>query len=53
MAVGKSTVAQLLAEECDWSAHIRGDAFRRMIVSGRLYGTSAVIGAASAQLPYN
>ena len=35
MAAGKSTVAQLLAEQCDRSAHIRGDAFRRMIVSGR------------------
>jgi len=35
MAAGKSTVAQLLAEQCARSAHIRGDAFRRMIVSGR------------------
>jgi cytidylate kinase len=35
MAAGKSTVAQLLAEQCDRSAHIRGDTFRRMIVSGR------------------
>lgn len=35
MAAGKSTVAQLLAEQCERSAHVRGDAFRRMIVSGR------------------
>jgi hypothetical protein len=35
MAAGKSTAAQLLAEQCDRSAHVRGDAFRRMIVSGR------------------
>jgi predicted kinase len=35
MAAGKSTVAQLLAERLPRSAHVRGDAFRRMIVSGR------------------
>jgi predicted kinase len=35
MAAGKSTVAQLLAEQLPRSAHVRGDAFRRMIVSGR------------------
>lgn len=35
MASGKSTVAQLLAERFPKSAHVRGDAFRRMIVSGR------------------
>ncbi|MGW0231739.1 phosphotransferase-like protein [Actinopolymorpha singaporensis] len=34
MAAGKSTVAQLLAEHLDRSAHVRGDVFRRMIVSG-------------------
>lgn len=34
MAAGKSTVAQLLAERLDRSAHVRGDVFRRMIVSG-------------------
>jgi hypothetical protein len=32
MAAGKSTVAQLLAERLPRSAHVRGDAFRRMIV---------------------
>lgn len=35
MAAGKSTVAQRLAERLPRSAHIRGDVFRRMIVSGR------------------
>ncbi|MFI2211133.1 AAA family ATPase [Streptomyces sp. NPDC020141] len=36
MASGKSTVAQALAERLPRSAHIRGDAFRRMTVSGRV-----------------
>lgn len=36
MASGKSTVAQLLAESFPRSAHIRGDAFRRFVVSGRV-----------------
>ncbi|WP_405697054.1 AAA family ATPase [Streptomyces sp. NBC_01185] len=35
MAAGKSTVAQLLAERLPRAAHVRGDLFRRMIVSGR------------------
>jgi predicted kinase len=35
MAVGKSTVAQALAERLPRAAHVRGDVFRRMIVSGR------------------
>lgn len=35
MAAGKSTVAQLLAERFQKSAHVRGDVFRKMIVSGR------------------
>jgi chloramphenicol 3-O-phosphotransferase len=35
MAAGKSTVAQRLAERLPRSAHIRGDLFRRMVVSGR------------------
>ncbi|MEV3992868.1 AAA family ATPase [Streptomyces sp. NPDC049837] len=35
MAAGKSTVAQALAERLPKAAHVRGDAFRRMIVSGR------------------
>lgn len=34
-ASGKSTVAQLLAERLPRSVHLRGDSFRRMVVSGR------------------
>lgn len=35
MAAGKSTVAQALAERFDNSVHLRGDTFRRFVVSGR------------------
>lgn len=35
MASGKSTVAQRLAERLARAVHLRGDVFRRMIVSGR------------------
>ncbi|MGW1012707.1 AAA family ATPase [Streptomyces termitum] len=35
MAAGKSTVAELLARRLPRAAHVRGDAFRRMVVSGR------------------
>lgn len=35
MASGKSTVGQLLAEQLPKAVHLRGDIFRRMIVSGR------------------
>jgi len=35
MGAGKSTIAQMLAERMPKAAHVRGDAFRRMIVSGR------------------
>jgi chloramphenicol 3-O-phosphotransferase len=34
-AAGKSTIAQALAERLNRSVHLRGDVFRRMIVSGR------------------
>jgi predicted kinase len=34
-ASGKSTVAQALAERLPRAAHVRGDTFRRMVVSGR------------------
>ena len=34
-AAGKSTVAQLLAEQLPRSVHIRGDLFRRMVINGR------------------
>lgn len=36
MAAGKSSVAQLLAEQLPKSVHLRGDVFRRMIVAGRM-----------------
>ena len=36
MAAGKSTVAQALAERFDRSVHLRGDMFRRSVVSGRV-----------------
>ena len=35
MASGKSTVAELLARRLPRAAHVRGDVFRRMAVSGR------------------
>ena len=35
MAAGKSTVAELLAGRLPRAAHVRGDVFRRMLVSGR------------------
>jgi predicted kinase len=35
MAVGKSTVADLLARQFRRSVHLRGDVFRKMIVAGR------------------
>lgn len=35
MASGKSTVAQILAGRLEKSVHLRGDVFRKMIVSGR------------------
>lgn len=35
MASGKSTVADALAQQFPQSVHLRGDAFRRMIVRGR------------------
>lgn len=34
-AAGKSTVAQLLAERLPRAVHVRGDVFRRFVVSGR------------------
>jgi chloramphenicol 3-O-phosphotransferase len=36
MAAGKSTVSQLLAERFSKGVHLRGDEFRRMVVSGRV-----------------
>jgi chloramphenicol 3-O-phosphotransferase len=34
-AAGKTTVSQLLAERFDRGVHVKGDVFRRMVVSGR------------------
>lgn len=50
MAAGKSTVAQALAERLPQSVHLRGDAFRRMIVSGRAAMTAELSAEAAAQL---
>lgn len=35
MASGKSTVAQIMAEQLPRAVHLHGDVFRKMIVSGR------------------
>lgn len=50
MGAGKSTVAQLLAERLPRAAHVRGDAFRRMIVSGRAEMVPSADAEALAQL---
>ncbi|MYS88393.1 MULTISPECIES: AAA family ATPase [Streptomyces] len=50
MAAGKSTVAQALAETLPRAAHVRGDVFRRMIVSGREEYVPAAGDEAEAQL---
>ncbi|MFI8952214.1 AAA family ATPase [Streptomyces sp. NPDC053750] len=50
MASGKSTVAQLLAERLSRSVHLRGDSFRRMIVSGGEEFTPQPSDEATAQL---
>lgn len=53
MAAGKSTVAQALAERLPRAAHVRGDVFRRMIVSGReeyVPGSDGAGGVGEAQL---
>jgi chloramphenicol 3-O-phosphotransferase len=49
-ASGKSTVAQLLAERFARGAHVRGDVFRRMVVSGRADMTAQPTDAARRQL---
>ncbi|WP_245941021.1 AAA family ATPase [Thermasporomyces composti] len=50
MASGKSTVAQALAERFTRSVHVRGDVFRRMIVSGSAPITPAGGEAMDAEL---
>jgi adenylylsulfate kinase-like enzyme len=49
-AAGKSTVAQALAERLPRSAHVRGDAFRRMVVNGGAPMTPEMTGEAVRQL---
>jgi predicted kinase len=50
MAAGKSTVAQLLAERFPRSVHVRGDVFRRFLVSGRVEPSPEMPPEAYAQL---
>jgi chloramphenicol 3-O-phosphotransferase len=50
MAAGKSTVAELLAQRLPRSVHIRGDAFRKMVVNGRADMTPSPSKAATDQL---
>lgn len=50
MAAGKSTVAQALAERLPRAVHLRGDVFRRMIVSGRVEVTPDLPAEAMRQL---
>ncbi|WP_338697042.1 AAA family ATPase [Streptomyces sp. Q6] len=50
MASGKSTVAQALAERLPRAAHVRGDVFRRMVVSGRVEYEPGAGAEAQAQL---
>jgi chloramphenicol 3-O-phosphotransferase len=50
MAAGKSTIAQGLAARLPRAVHVRGDVFRRMIVSGRAAMDAPLGEAARAQL---
>ena len=50
MAAGKSTVAELLARRLPRAVHLRGDVFRRMIVSGRAEMTAQLSDEAWRQL---
>src|SRR5215831_15851333 len=49
-AVGKSTVAQVLAERLSRSVHVRGDLFRRMVINGRTDMTPGATEQAVRQL---
>jgi predicted kinase len=51
-AAGKSTVSQLLAERFDYSVHLRGDVFRRMIVSGHASSDSGEEAQTQLRLRY-
>jgi predicted kinase len=50
MASGKSTVADLVARRLPRAAHVRGDVFRRMVVSGRVEMTPEEVPEATRQL---
>lgn len=50
MAAGKSTVAQALAGRLPRGVHVRGDVFRRMVVTGRAEMTTDPSPDAVAQL---
>jgi cytidylate kinase len=50
MAAGKSSVAQALAERLPKTVHLRGDVFRRMVVSGRAEMTVRLSAEAERQL---
>ena len=50
MASGKSTTAQALAERLPRCVHLRGDVFRKMIVTGREEMTSQPTPQALEQL---
>jgi cytidylate kinase len=49
-AAGKSTIAQALAERLPYAVHVRGDVFRRMIVTGRAEMTPELSNDALQQL---
>jgi ribosomal protein S18 acetylase RimI-like enzyme/predicted kinase len=49
-AAGKSTVADVLARRFERGVHVRGDVFRRMVVSGRRDMAPGAAEEASAQL---
>ncbi|HEX2560182.1 AAA family ATPase [Phenylobacterium sp.] len=52
MAAGKSTLAQALAERLERSVHLRGDLFRKMIVSGRALPGEGEEGIAQLKMRY-
>lgn len=53
MAAGKSTLAQALAERLEPSVHLRGDLFRKMIVTGRAVPGEGEEGLAQLKMRYD
>ena len=53
MAAGKSTLAQALAERLEMAVHLRGDVFRKMIVSGRATPGEGATGIAQLKMRYD